>query len=88
MFARVATRHHARLKMEPNFEANSSDRFLPARQVWSRYGVCDMTLHRWVRDERMNFPRPIYFGRLRFWKLADLESWERSRAVRATPVAA
>lgn len=50
--------------------------FLPARKVWERYGVTSMTLHRWQNDERMNFPTPHYFGRLRFWKISDLEEWE------------
>ena len=61
--------------------ANSrADRFLPAREVWRRYGVSSMSLHRWLGDARMQFPRPHYFGRLRFWRLADLEAWERQRA--------
>lgn len=50
--------------------------YLPARKVWERYGVTSMTLHRWIADPRMNFPAPHYFGRFRFWRLADLEQWE------------
>ncbi len=57
------------------------ENFLPARQVWERYGVTDMTLHRWIRDEKLGFPAPIYIHRLRYWRLADLEEWERSRPV-------
>jgi predicted DNA-binding transcriptional regulator AlpA len=52
--------------------------YLTARKVWERYGVTSMTLHRWVADESMSFPAPHYFGRLRFWNLAELEEWERS----------
>jgi len=55
------------------------ENFLPARRVWERYGVTDMTIHRWIRDERMNFPQPVYIGRFRYWKLAELQVWERSR---------
>jgi predicted DNA-binding transcriptional regulator AlpA len=54
--------------------------FLPARQVWQRYGVCSMTLGRWLADPRMAFPKPVYLGRLRYWKIGDLEAWERARA--------
>jgi predicted DNA-binding transcriptional regulator AlpA len=54
------------------------DTFLPARKVWERYGVSDMSLFRWERDERMNFPKPIRIGRYKYWKLSDLEQWERS----------
>jgi predicted DNA-binding transcriptional regulator AlpA len=64
-------------------QASPTDVFLTSVQVRKRYGnVADMTLHRWLRDERMEFPQPVYFGRLRFWKLSDLESWERSSATR------
>ncbi len=54
--------------------------FVPARKVWERYGVTAMTLYRWLRDERMNFPQPTYLGRFRYWRLSDLQAWERSRS--------
>lgn len=53
--------------------------FVPARQVWERYGVTSMTLHRWLNDERMGFPKPVYLGRYRYWKRGDLEAWEAQR---------
>ena len=56
--------------------------FLPARKVWERYSVCEMTLHRWLRDERLGFPKPIYLGRYRYWKLHDLREWERAQAAK------
>lgn len=59
---------------------SDGDVFLPARKVWERYGVTDMTIYRWLRDERMAFPQPVYLGRFRYWKLTDLVSWERTRA--------
>lgn len=58
----------------------ASDDFLTARMVWERYGVVSITLHRWLRDDRMNFPKPYYFGRNRYWKRRDLEQWEMARA--------
>ena len=57
--------------------------FLPARKVLDRYNISGMSLYRWIRDERMNFPEPVYFGRFRYWKLSDLVRWERDRARRA-----
>lgn len=51
--------------------------YLPARRVWERYGITSMSLHRWVNDPALNFPRPMYFGRFRFWRLSELEEWER-----------
>lgn len=58
----------------------AEETFLPARRVWQRYGVTSMSLHRWLADDRMDFPKPTYLGRFRYWKLAELEAWERSRA--------
>ena len=58
---------------------SDSDVYLPASKVKERYGRSDMSLHRWLRDESMNFPKPIYFNRYRFWRLADLLAWERTR---------
>lgn len=59
---------------------SGDEQFLPARQVWERYGITSMTLHRWLADTRMGFPRPVYLGRLRYWRLGDLEAWEHGRA--------
>ena len=58
---------------------SDKDGYLPARQVWERYGVTSMSLYRWVRDPAMGFPAPVYIGRFRYWRLADLDAWERSR---------
>ena len=57
------------------------------RLVWQRYRVTSMTLHRWQHDGRHNFPQPIYIGRMRFWRVADLEAWEAEQAHRAEKVA-
>ena len=55
------------------------DGFIPARDVWERYGVTNMSLYRWERDAALEFPKPIYIGRFRFWRVADLVEWENSR---------
>lgn len=54
--------------------------YLPARLVAARYAMNIRSLDRWAEDDRLNFPQPVYLGRMRFWKVADLEAWERSRA--------
>jgi predicted DNA-binding transcriptional regulator AlpA len=56
----------------------TEETFLPARKTWERYGVTAMTIHRWLEDERLNFPPPLYFGRFRYWRLTELEAWERA----------
>jgi hypothetical protein len=60
---------------------DAEEQFLPAPLVARRYHCSDMTISRWVREPRMRFPAPHYFGRFRYWKLSDLVSWERQRAM-------
>jgi hypothetical protein len=75
--------------MNITVEARPNEReFLPARKVWERYDVTSMTLHRWLHDERMAFPEPIYLGRFRYWRLTDLEAWERQQAAKRVGAAA
>jgi predicted DNA-binding transcriptional regulator AlpA len=58
--------------------------YIPGPKVRARYGVTDMTIHRWLHDDDMGFPRPYYFGRFRYWLLAELETWERAQPRRRT----
>jgi hypothetical protein len=54
--------------------------FLPSRGVKARYGNCtDMTIWRWQNDPAMNFPKPYYFGRLKMWRVDELDAFEASR---------
>jgi len=58
---------------------NLSTGFLPARQILDRYRISQMTLWRWVADPEMRFPKPTYFGRYRYWNIAEIEAWENER---------
>jgi predicted DNA-binding transcriptional regulator AlpA len=59
--------------------------YLSAAQVRRRYGgVSDMTLWRWLQDEALAFPRPRWIQGRRFWDVADLAAWERTRPSSAT----
>ena len=60
------------------YQSDDSE-FLTAAQLMTRYGVSHMWLVR--RMARDGFPRPSYFGRLRFWRRTEIEQWERSKAV-------
>ena len=33
--------------------------------------------------QRRSFPRLYYFGRFRYWRLDELEAWEREQALKA-----
>jgi predicted DNA-binding transcriptional regulator AlpA len=55
----------------------SSAKFISAPQVLARYGGrSHMWLVRKLEDDP-RFPKPVYFGRLRFFKLVELEEYER-----------
>lgn len=62
--------------------ADADEVYFPGPKVAARYNVSDMTIWRWLRDERMQFPPPHYFGRFRYWRLSQLVSWERQRLSR------
>ena len=42
--------------------------------------VSDMTLWRWQNDHTLNFPKPIYIGRRRYWREADVIEWLDAQA--------
>jgi predicted DNA-binding transcriptional regulator AlpA len=57
--------------------------YLQAADVRARYGgVSDMWLHRRLKDDS-GFPKPVYFGRLRYWSVSALQAWERTCAARS-----
>ena len=63
--------------------ADKPDIYLRTRQVRARYGGCS---HMFIERRLANdptFPRPVFLGRMRFWKLADLEEWEKAQAARS-----
>ena len=64
----------------PTTPKNAPQVYLTAANLRARYGRTDMTIHRWLRDPEMNFPRPYYFGRYRHWRIDELEIWEEEQA--------
>ena len=57
---------------------------VPAAQVRQRYGgVSTMWLERRLKNPESGFPKPIYIGRRRYWRLEELVAWERSLASEA-----
>lgn len=37
--------------------------------------VSEMSIWRWLKDEELDFPKPIYIGRRRYWKEAEVLAW-------------
>ena len=54
--------------------------FLPEAAVCRRYGVSDMTLIRWDRDERLGFPKPILIRGRKYRRLSELLEFEERQA--------
>lgn len=52
--------------------------FVPASYLRRLFGVTDMTLHRWEKGNN-DFPKPTRFNRLRYWRKADIDAWEKRR---------
>ena len=59
-----------------------SERLLTAKAVMARFGgITTMTLWRWLKDENLTFPRPIYIGRRRYFQEADVEGFMKRMAL-------
>lgn len=56
-------------------------KYLTARQVRARFGgISDMSLHRWLCNEALAFPKPIVIQRRRYFRLDDVEAFEANKA--------
>jgi len=43
-------------------------------------GISDMTLWRWLNDPELEFPKPVYIGKRRYWREAEMGNWLKARA--------
>jgi len=66
--------------MAVTFETSLA-KYLPTAKVAKRYGRTTRTIERWLEDEKLNFPRPVYISRYKYWNIDELEAWERLRSV-------
>lgn len=56
-------------------------RIIPARTVRELCGgVSDMSLYRWLNNERLDFPPPIYIQKRRYWREAEIHDWIERRS--------
>ncbi len=49
-------------------------------ELTERFGISPMTLHRWRRDQRVNFPKEIRVGRLVRFSARQIEQWLNDQA--------
>jgi hypothetical protein len=60
--------------------------YLTSDKVRKRYdNINPVTLQRWVRNKEMGFPQPMVIGRRWYFKLTEIEEWERKRQEEGKP---
>jgi len=42
-------------------------------------GISDMSLWRFVHSKYLDFPKPTYINKRRFWSSSDIEDWFRKQ---------
>ncbi|KMO21624.1 helix-turn-helix transcriptional regulator [Methylobacterium platani] len=60
----------------PHYKTSRPGEMLPAAHVRQRYAISDMTLWRWEKDPKLDFPKPIRINGRRYWRVTDLVSFE------------
>ena len=38
-------------------------------------GISDMSLWRWLNDPNLDFPKPLYISRRRYWREPAVDEW-------------
>ena len=66
--------------MNTNHDTCYPHRRIPANAVQKLCGdISAMTLHRWLNNTELDFPRPMYIGPRRYWREADVIDWLESQ---------
>ncbi len=52
------------------------ERHLDSAQVLARFGVCKMTLSRWLKDPELGFPKPVRIRKRYYFSEAAIVAWE------------
>ena len=66
--------------MNSTHDTCNPHRRIPASTVQQMCGnVSAMTLHRWLNNPELEFPKPQYIGRRRYWREAEIIEWLEAR---------
>jgi predicted DNA-binding transcriptional regulator AlpA len=52
-------------------------KWLTGPQLRQRFSISAVGLHRWLNDERLQFPQPVKIRERLFWRLGDIEAFEK-----------
>jgi predicted DNA-binding transcriptional regulator AlpA len=67
--------------MNTENQTDNLHRRIPAAAVLEMCGgVSAMTLHRWLNNPDLDFPRPHFIGRRRYWRESDVVAWLDAQA--------
>jgi hypothetical protein len=76
---RVAPKHGVSARGPP-----SAKKYVTVAMLRARYAdVSAMWVERRLKDDP-SFPRPIFFGRLRFFDLSEIERWEQAQILKSS----
>lgn len=60
------------------------DILLTAREVRETLGgVTDMSLWRWLNDDRLDFPKPVVIRRRRYWRQSEIAAFQTRQGAAA-----
>ena len=57
-------------------------RYLKANDVFARYQINQMTLWRWLNDDRLAFPQPVVIRGVRFFPEDELDEFDERQRVK------
>ncbi|WP_422028512.1 helix-turn-helix transcriptional regulator [Roseovarius sp.] len=70
--------------MNTNHDTCNPHRRIQATAVQKMCGdISAMTLHRWLHKPELDFPRPMYIGRRRYWREIEVIDWLESQNIEA-----
>jgi len=56
--------------------------WISAPSIAERFDVSDKTIARWERNAELGFPRATLINKRKFFRLDEVEAWERSQVSR------
>ncbi|WP_417264553.1 helix-turn-helix transcriptional regulator [Celeribacter sp.] len=64
--------------------AENKTKLMSAKEVRAIFGgISDMSLWRWLQDEQMGFPAPIYIAKRRFFREVEIMAFIEKQAAQS-----
>jgi predicted DNA-binding transcriptional regulator AlpA len=59
---------------------DGTTQLISARKVQERFAIADRTLDKWLINKSLNFPRPVYINKRKYFRKCEIFEWERQQA--------